>query len=226
MPVVEEPLWKHPGHPGMIVVTGHASLDREGRLYLGYGEAREAVRRIPDIEKQCGEIVQDQAVDGFYGFLPVRSPNPAGGRIGFGLFQTRYAWNEDSDPELIRVAMQRLREFSETFNEIKVRMEFPGLDSGLASEEVSSLLIPLPPTVTICHQGGLERSQPFDFPGFKNLYVEVEQMLKAGRYHQAVEYLVANGFDIQSAMEQVSAVQRILAARSRPEVRTEQFSGW
>jgi hypothetical protein len=52
------------------------------------------------------------------------------------------------------------------------------------------------------------------FPGFKNIYLRVETLLLEGRQRQAEQYLVENGFDIQSALEQVNAVQRLLEARS------------
>jgi hypothetical protein len=213
MPVVEDALWKNPGIPGMIVVPGHASVGPDQRLFLGYGEAKEAVRRIPEIEYQCAQAVQNYSVDGVYGFVPVRPSIAEAKVVGFGLFQTHYAWNESADLDLIRCSMERLREYAYSNANLKIRMSFPGLDSGLDSEAVSSLLLPLPPTVTICHKGELPRSVPIHFPGFKTLYLQVELLLQEGRYNQAVEYLALNGFDIQSAHEQVSAVQRILQSR-------------
>jgi hypothetical protein len=54
--------------------------------------------------------------------------------------------------------------------------------------------------------------------------VEVERMLQEGRHNQAVEFLIKNGFDIQSAMNQVNAVQRILNERAEKEA--ERVKGW
>lgn len=213
MPVVEDELWKNPGNPGMIVITSHASVDEHGRLFLGYGIAKEAVRRIPDIEIQCGEKVLSQSVDGVYGFLPVRFPRPQEKIVGFGIFQTRYAWDEVADPQLIKYSMELLRNFTQEHQNLKIRMNFPGVNSGLAVEEVAPLLIPLPPTVTICHQGEVRPTVPDSFPGFKTLYIQVDGMLQDGEYDRAIEHLMKNGFDIQSAINQVNAVQRLLDER-------------
>jgi hypothetical protein len=225
MPVVQDTLWKHPGNPGMIVVTCHAAVAEDGRLVMEIGEAGEAARRIPGIELQCGQEVLCHAVDGVYGFLPVRPSKPEDRIIGFGLFQTQVNWDEPPDVELIRYSMDCLRRFTEMNNRVKIRMNFPGVGSqGLDVDEVAPLLLPLPQTVTVCHQGEVQPSMPANFPGFKAIYVEVERMLQEGRHNQAVEFLIKNGFDIQSAMNQVNAVQRILTERAEKEA--ERVKGW
>jgi hypothetical protein len=57
------------------------------------------------------------------------------------------------------------------------------------------------------------RTVPDSFIGFKELYLQVEGLLQEGRPNQAVEYLMGHGYDIQSAMEQVNAVERCLCER-------------
>jgi hypothetical protein len=225
MPVVEDELWKNPGNPGMIVVSSHASIESDGRLYMGYRPAVEATKRIPDIEYQCGAQVAACAVDGVYGFLPIRPSQPEKRIVGFGLFQTQINWDESPDPGLIKYSMECLRQFAEDHSSLKIRMNFPGVgNGGLAVEEVAPILIPLPPTVTVCHQGEIQRSFPTSFPGFKSIYLQVEGLVQEGRANQAVEYLLANGFDIQSAMEQVNAVGR--CQRERVEKEAEHVRNW
>jgi len=225
MPVVEDDLWKNPGNPGMIVITSHAFVQEDGRLFLGYPPAVEATKRIPDIEFQCGTQVLARAVNGVYGFLPVRPSLPDKRIVGFGLFQTQVNWDEIPDPDLIKYSMECLRQFSREHSNLKIRMNFPGVgDGGLAVEEVAPLLLPLPETVTVCHQGEVHRSYPADFPGFKSIYLRVEGMILERRGKEAVEYLIRNGFDIQSAMEQVNAVERCL--RERAEKEAEHIRHW
>lgn len=220
MPVVEDSLWKNPGNPGMIVVSAHASISEDGFLYMKYGEAAEAARRIPDLERECGQVVAQNAQGGVFGFLAVRPARPEDRLIGFGLFQTRYNWNEGADPDLIRYSMSCLRMYMEDNPGLKIRMNFPGIGrGGMPVEEVSPLLIPLPDQVTICHKGELQRSIPDSFIGFKTIYLFVEELVKEGRHNQAVEYMVSQGFDLQSAIEQVNAVQRILREGNNREVR-------
>jgi hypothetical protein len=218
MPVIQDELWKHPGNPGMIVVSAHAALNEEGRLFLDYGAGKEAIRRIPEIEVQCGQEIEARSEAGIYGFLPIRPPRPEDKVIGFGLFQTRVNWDEPADLELIRYSMDCLRAFAEQNNGLKIRMNFPGVTSGgLKVDQVAPLLIPLPSTVTVCHQGEVQPSIPSNFTGFKTLYLQVEHMLLEGRPNRAVEFLMNNGFDIQSAMDQVNAVQRCLRERQEHE---------
>ncbi len=229
MPVIQDDLWKNPGHPGMIVVTSHATLLQDGRLFMSYGISKEAVRRIPEIELQAGRAVAAHASDGLYGFLPVRPPRPQDKIIGFGTFQTRLQWEDKSDLGIIQNSMACLREFAEANSEVKIRMNFPGIQGGLTVEEVSPLLIPLPPNVTICHQGEVQRTVPDNFIGFKELYLQVEGLLQEGQYNRAVEFLMAHGYDIQSAMDQANAVERCLRERRdarRQVYRTLNHSGY
>lgn len=225
MPIVQDILWKHPGNPGMIVITGHATLESDGRLVMENGEAKEAAKRIPGIELQCGQEVSSHAVDGVYGFLPVRPPRPEERVIGFGLFQTRINWEGTSDLELIKYSMEGLRGFAEANSRLRIRMTFPGVgEEGLDADTVAPLLLPLPKSVTLCHQGEIQPSMPNSFPGFKSVYLEVERMLQLGQPNQAIEYLLKNGFDIQSATNQVNAVQRMLSERRERE--DERIKGW
>ena len=143
MPVVQDTLWKHPGNPGMIVVSCHASVEPDGRLYMGYGEAQEAIKRIPEIEIECAEAVQSSAIDGVYGFLPVRPFRPEDKVIGFGLFQTRVRLDEAPDPDLIRYSMECLRNFTESHSDLKIRMDFPGIGNG--GLEVEKVTLPCTP---------------------------------------------------------------------------------
>lgn len=214
MPVIKDALWKNPGNPGMIVISSHATVGEDGQLYMGYGEGAEAARRIPGIEQECGVLLAERSENGLYGFLPVRPSRPQEKLIGFGLFQTRLAWNESPDLDIISYSMGCLRDYLQSNPDIRVRMNFPGVGTdGLDPEIVTPVLIPLPENVTVCHQGQVPRSAPDTFIGFKAVYMEVENMLRDGKQNQAVEYLVESGFDLQSAMEQVSAVQRVLKER-------------
>jgi hypothetical protein len=198
----------------MIVITSHAALSEDGRLYLGYGAAAEATKRIPDVEMQCGKQVQAHASQGVYGFLPILQPRPEKRLVGFGLFQAQYSWDDPPDRELIKFSMDGLRDYARTHADVKVRMNFPFPNSrGVTPDTIASLFIPLPETVTICHRGEITRSHPENFLGFKTLYMEIERMLLSGDHDHAVEYLMRNGFDIQSAFEQVNAVQRCIHER-------------
>jgi hypothetical protein len=214
MPIVEADLWKHPGIPGMIVVTSSATIEEDGRLYMQYGECQEAIRRIPGIDVQCGQKIQKVAPDGLYGFLPVRPSRPKDGIVGFGLFQTRRFWNEPDDLELIQRSMQNLRYYLEKHPKLHVRMNYPGIESGMDVENISRLLQPVPSSVTLCHHGEVPPQIPYGLTGTKELFLTIERWIQEGRFQFAVEYLMDNGFEPEDARNQVMAVQRMLRERA------------
>jgi hypothetical protein len=210
MPVVEDILWKHPGHPGMIVITAHATIDQRGRLVMHHGPAKEASRRIPGIEAQCAEKILSTAVDGIYGFLPVRPPRPEEKIIGFGLFQTQHTLDDEADPEMIHMSLERMKSYLSEFPRLKVRMNYPGLAEGLPVEDVAPILTALPASVTLCHNGEVPPQIQIGYTGAKDLFLMVERWLGEGRFNYAVDYLIENGYDRATAVEQVSAVKRTL----------------
>ncbi|HEX7974390.1 MAG TPA: hypothetical protein VF498_08280 [Anaerolineales bacterium] len=215
MPIIEDQLWKNPGNPGMIVVTCHASFEEGGKLLMDAGAALEASRRIPGIERQCAQAIRAQSHDGVYGFIPVRPSRPEEKIIGFGIFQTRLSRKAGPDPELIRYSMECLRQYLATRGDLKVRMDYPGIDDGrLSAAEVQPLLMPLPPRLTLCYSGELVPLIPLGPAGVKDLFIQIERWLQEGRFPMAVEHLVDNGYERQEAIEQVSAVQRQLRARA------------
>ena len=215
MPIVQDNLWKHPGHPGMIVITAHASIGVDGSLIMNYGEAEEATRRISGIQYQCAEQVAHEAVDGVYGFLPVRPSRPEAKILGFGLFQTRLNLDEPANPELIQISLERLRQFTSEHPRIKIRMNYPGIgEEGLDPQEVLPLLENMPPTVTICHNGEVPPRISTGFNSTKDLFMVIERWLQEGRSNFAVDYLVENGFERDEAANQVNAVRQAINVRA------------
>lgn len=241
MPVIEDELWRHPGNPGMIVVTSHASVDAHGCLQMCTGPELEAVRRIPGIERQCGSQIIDLGIEEIYGFLPVRPPQPDQHKVGFGLFQTKRSKDEQADLEIIQASMERLRQYLEAHEKLKIRMNFPGIgNGGLEPDQVVARLAPLPRRVTVCHRGeangilepraadvSMQPASDLYLPdGVKGLFVQVETWLLAGRFNTAVEYLTTNGFSREDAMEQVLAVQRQINARQERHAFQQRIENW
>ncbi len=215
MPIIQDTLWKHPGHPGMIVISANSTIGRDGRLVMATTAAREAAQRIQGIERQCAEAIAAHSVDGFYGFLPVRPSRPDKRIIGFGIFQTQIEVQSAADPDLIRLSLERLKDFTAMHPDVKIRMNYPGIgEEGLDPLQVAPLLNEIPPTVTICHNGEVPPRISAGYAGVKELYVAVERWVLEGRINFAVEYLMENGMDEDEAAEQVSAVRRMIAERN------------
>lgn len=153
MRVIRDELWRHPGMPGMIVVTTNSTLrHHEGSLVMGRGAALEAVMRIPRIDVECGRAIAAFAfVYGHdkYGFLPVRIPTSE--KVGFGIFQVKHFWGDPADLSLIEHAVLILVGYANMNPDINIRMNYPGIGNGkLQRAEVEPLLAPLPDNVTIC----------------------------------------------------------------------------
>lgn len=145
--IVREELWKHPGHPGMIIVTTNAIVKANGALVMGRGAARQARDRIPEIDLECGTAARQAAHR--YGFHVVRPPT--GGKVGFGIFQVKYHYKELANLELIELAVKKLTNYANEFPDVAIRMNYPGIGhGGLTRQEVEPLLLSLPDNITIC----------------------------------------------------------------------------
>lgn len=215
MPIVQDNLWKHPGHPGMIVITAHATIGRGGRLVMSTGEAQEAARRIAGIDLQCAQEIETRAVSGVYGFIPVRPSRPAENALGFGLFQTRREINDPADPELIRLSLDCMNQFIARHPKLKIRMNYPGIgEEGLDPQMVAPLLDSLPPTVTVCHNGEIPPRYQSGFNSTKDLFSLIERWVQEGRQNIAIDFLIDNGYDREEAASQVAAVRRTLNDRA------------
>lgn len=177
--IIREELWKHPGFPGMIVVTTNATITSHGRLVMGRGAARLALRQIRDIDRECAHVIREatrsvwsypapngeMAQDAYYDecmrededryhgvgyyFRVVRRPTEE--KIGFGIFQVKVHYAQMAELELIRRSVDTLADYCRGHKDTAIRMNFPGIGYGhLSRAVVEPLLADLPDSVTIC----------------------------------------------------------------------------
>jgi len=155
--LAKEELWKHPGFPGMIVVTTNATIAKRGNLVMGRGAAKQAVDRIKNIQFEAGTIARTYipvgSSTGFaqYGFAIVRHPTED--KIGFGIFQVKWHFAENACLDMIEMATDRLLEYIEEHPDVNIRMNFPGIGAGRLSPDDVLPIIERLETVTICHKG-------------------------------------------------------------------------
>ena len=173
--IVREELWRHPGHPGMIVVTTNATVTN-GKLVMGCGAALQAKQRIPGIEYECAEVIREatrsvwsypaprgeMAMDAYdmecmmeddsgYYFQVVRRPGK--GKVGFGIFQVKVHFRGPADLELIERSAITLGDYAWRNPDTAIRMNMPGVGYGLRTkEEVLPLLDALPQNVMACYK--------------------------------------------------------------------------
>ncbi len=228
--IVNDELWKSPGHPGMIIVSTNGFVRNDGRLVMGRGAAYQATQKIPGIDKEAGEKVLDAGKT--YGFLPVRMPKAEEKKLGFGIFQVKFHWNQPAVLDLILHSVQCLTEFALYYHDWQFRMNYPGIgNGGLNPEEVRPLLDPLPDNVTIVHKGEVTPSgEACIYPGMtmKGILLEVAGCLEKGQYQVAVDYLRSLGFtDPEGQVEAVRAMTkewRDLGKRKEKEEKVRQLS--
>jgi hypothetical protein len=230
MPIIEGDLWKHPGHPGMIVVTTGTTIDSQGQLVMEAGPAREAAERIPGIQRQCAQAILELSSQDFFGFIPVRPSRPQDNLLGFGIFQSRREAGQPADPDLIETSLSDLRRFAASNPNVKLRMNYPGIgDEGLPVEAVAPLITSVPRNLTICHNGEVAPSVSHGLEGTKELFLTIERWILEGRSGYAVEYLMENGYDREAASEQVAAVRSLIqdrAERAASRYRQNQTQSW
>jgi hypothetical protein len=154
MKLAKENLWTKIDGPAAYIVTTNGYIRKDGALVMGRGAALEATKRIPGIEYQCGDKIQDFGYltdNGYrYGFLVVRLMNDL---PRFGIFQVKYHFKDNADLNLILHSVTMLKVAAEAWNDIQFRMNFPGIGWGhLKREDVLPLLQGLPNNVTICYK--------------------------------------------------------------------------
>jgi len=184
--IVQEELWKHPGFPGMIVLTTNATVTEKGLLIMGRGAALQAKRRIPDIDRECTKIIRnatrsiwsypaphgEMAQEAYYQecamededyyhgvgyyFRVVREPIED--KIGFGIFQVKVHFRNRAELELIRRSASILCDYANQNLNTQIRMNYPGIGAGrLPMHDIEPLLEILPENVTICYKERKER---------------------------------------------------------------------
>lgn len=177
--IVGEELWKHPGFPGMIVVSTNSTIKANGTLVMGRGAARQARDRIPGIDHECSRMIKratrtvwahppphgEMALEAYYQecemedqdsysgtgyyFQVVREPNRY--RVGFGIFQVKEHFRQEASLELIRRSASVLADYARQHPDMAIRMNYPGIGyGGLTKQKVKPLLERLPDNITIC----------------------------------------------------------------------------
>jgi hypothetical protein len=71
--IIQAELWTRPPDPGLIVVTANNNLTNRGRLVMGSGAAKQALDRIPDLDKEARK-----AIPGGDGCSSVAATTPTG----------------------------------------------------------------------------------------------------------------------------------------------------
>jgi len=136
----------------IYIVTGNATIKKDGSLVMGRGAALDLKNKVPNIDKMFGALIQKRAtrVDTNkykYGVLFAKYQD---GKY-YGIFQVKWNFREQADLELIKYSIEKLDSVIRThFIDGRVSMNFPAIgNGGLSRKVVEPLLSNLPSNLTV-----------------------------------------------------------------------------
>jgi len=119
----------------LFMITTNATIKSNGALVMGRGIARRIRDMFPGVDQAIGSHIETGSM---YGILV--SPHWPDSKLG--LFQVKYNWYENADPELIRYSMEQLEAWVSDHPEIsRVDLNYPGIgNGGLPISEVEPII--------------------------------------------------------------------------------------
>lgn len=164
-------MFEHPAD--LILVTTNSFVKTDGRLVMGRGAAKDALRHFPGIDLIFGGMIKDSAEAGLYGLLIGSQQGPPWEGYGWtlqhqlqektmprqmpiaapvlvGAFQVKFNWWAPAQLELIGYSTDMLLTRAANIPLESVSLNFPGIgNGGLKREEVLPIIERLPANVTV-----------------------------------------------------------------------------
>jgi len=145
--------WNKPGT--LFMVTTNSTVNRNGKLVMGRGAAKELALRLGGIEKLLGRAVTERGPE--YHLLVITDTvlhevlghwHPS--FCDVGIFQVKHHFKDKAEPALIEKAAKALAEYAKNNRNQEINLNMPGTGCGLLSEAaVLPLLQCLPSKVNI-----------------------------------------------------------------------------
>lgn len=159
MLLLAKDIWNFPPNKkGLVIVTTNGMLRSSNQhLVMGGGAAKEARDRIQGVETLCGKAIvsygtQEASGEWRYGFLPI-SQRLVYQQYGFGIFQTKYHWQQKSDLNLIRFSTEMLCAYALEHSDQTFQLNYPGVGlGGLIPNDVFPIIRTLPANVIVCYK--------------------------------------------------------------------------
>lgn len=155
MHLITGDLWDELGKAALILVSTNAMVNRDGKLVMGRGAAKEAADRFPGLAAAFGaELAERNLVGNVYGLLYNPVPLEGADLILIGAFQVKYHWRDMADLELIGYSTAQLRRLALLHPEKRIAMNFPGISNGrLQRWQVEPIISALPDNVYVYQKG-------------------------------------------------------------------------
>ena len=123
-------------HGEALIFTGNSYINREGKLVMGRGAAREVRNKYPGIDLRFGKLIPHM---GFYGLLLDGPPSSV--RTPIYAFQVKYDWSMAARPELIERSGRMLKALLDNSTAWTFHMNMPGVGNGrLGLDEVMQII--------------------------------------------------------------------------------------
>jgi hypothetical protein len=145
MNIVKEEFWTKLPLPAMFIITTNGIIGDDGGLVMGMGIAREATKKIKDLQKICGTKIEStiKSLDKYnckylYYFLPVMETE---GKNFLGLFQVKLDWKSHAKIDIVEKSCQGLLDYMNKHPKINYRMVYPAIGAGrLSIEKIHPIL--------------------------------------------------------------------------------------
>lgn len=156
MKLVRGNLWDSPDD--LILVTTNSYIRNDGALVMGRGAALELKNRFSGIDHELGWLVSkygERSNLGIrYGLILAGIINWSSYSRLYGIFQVKYHFKDKANLELIDYSTKYLVNWCESWPNMKVSMNFPGIGYGqLSREEVLPIISILSDNVTVYEYG-------------------------------------------------------------------------
>lgn len=142
MKIVKKDLWI--SRDSLILTSGNSFITKKGKLVMGRGAAKQARNKFPDLDWYLGNYIYSTCGHlGFYGVaLDINQAN--------GVFQTKFHFKNNSTLEIIKQSVYVLNMFLESYPNLTVSMNYPGIGLGnLNEEQVYPVIVNLSNRVTV-----------------------------------------------------------------------------
>jgi len=131
----------------VLCITTNGFVKNNGDCVMGKGNAFEAKKRMPDLPRRLGKLIQEK---GNRVFLQPLGCDDAFPECRILTFPVKHNWWEKADPKLIRESAKQLRKIAKASKGFTFILPRPGCNNGkLDWKDVKPLLKDLPDNVKV-----------------------------------------------------------------------------
>lgn len=157
-------MWKMWGKTDLFIITGNASIKKDGYPVMGRGAAKEFADRFPLAVKGIGyEMSRYTYIQPYYGLLTFVIDDTTYGSLQqkFGLFQVKRWWHEKASLSIVERSTYELLALAEANKDWRIDINYPAIGNGKRMiEEIEPIISILPDNVHVWQRYRKENKMP------------------------------------------------------------------